>query len=124
MTVPPSDAPAQTVRLYDFSLQICFYEPHSRQSLVVILYILHRGAHGREQKFVHAAGIPVFFQQDIAQMVETMDDNTILSGSEVYLKFPFLHRAFLLYAFIISGPKPETQMCESIYLNRNGGNSG
>ena len=37
MTAPFSDVPAPSVRLCVFSLQIYFYEPHSRQSLRRVL---------------------------------------------------------------------------------------
>ena len=88
----------------------------------VILHLLHRGAHGFEQKFIQAAGIPVFPEHSIAQVVEALDHNAVLGWGEVYLEFPFFHRAFLLYAFIICRKNATPQMCEFIHLKRNSGN--
>ena len=68
---------------------------------VVISHLLHRGAHGFEQKFIQAAGVPVFTKHSIAQVVEALDDYAVLGGGEGYLEFPFFHRAFLLCDFII-----------------------
>ena len=79
----------------------------------VILHLLHRGAHGFEQKFIQAAGVPVFPEHSIAQVVEALDDYAVLGGGEGYLEFPFFHRAFLLYAFSIYGRNATPQMCES-----------
>ena len=67
----------------------------------VILHLLHRGAHGFEQKFIQAAGVPVFPEHGIPQVVEALDHNAVLGGGEIYLEFPFFHRAFLLCDFII-----------------------
>ena len=78
----------------------------------VILHLLHRGAHGFEQKFIQAAGIPVFPEHSIAQVVEALDHNAVLGWGEVYLEFPFFHRAFLLYAFIIYRRNTALQMCD------------
>ena len=44
----------------------------------VILHLLHRGAHGFEQKFIQAAGVPVFTEHGIAQVVEALDHNAVL----------------------------------------------
>lgn len=55
----------------------------------VILHLLHRGAHGFEQKFIQAAGVPVFPEHSIAQVVEALDDYAVLGGGEGYLEFPF-----------------------------------
>lgn len=55
----------------------------------VILHLLHRGAHGFEQKFIQAAGVPVFTEHGIPQVVEALDDYAVLGGGEVYLEFPF-----------------------------------
>ena len=89
----------------------------------VILHLLHRGAHGFEQKFIQAAGVPVFPEHSIAQVVKALDDYAVLGGGEVYLEFPFFHRAFLLYAFIICRKNATPQMCEFVHLKRNSGNS-
>ena len=55
----------------------------------VILHLLHRGAHGFEQKFIQAAGVPVFTEHGIAQVIQALDHNAVLGGGEGYLKFPF-----------------------------------
>ena len=78
----------------------------------VILHLLHRGAHGFEQKFIQAAGVPVFPEHSIAQVVEALGHNAVLGGGEVYLEFPFFHRAFLLYAFSIYRRNTVLQMCD------------
>ena len=78
----------------------------------VILHLLHRGAHSFEQKLVQAAGVPVFTEHGIAQVVEALDDYAVLGGGEVYLEFPFFHRAYLLYAFIIYRKNAALQMCD------------
>ena len=88
----------------------------------VILRLLHRGAHHLEQKFIQTAGVPVFPEHGIAQAVEALDHNAVLSGGEVYLKLSFFHRAFLLYVFIIYRKNAAPQMCASIHLKQNGGN--
>ena len=67
----------------------------------VILHPLYRGAHGFEQKFIQAAGVSIFPEHGIPQVVEALDDYAVLGGCEVYLEFPFFHRAFLLCASII-----------------------
>ena len=67
----------------------------------VILRLLHRGAHHLEQKFIQTAGVPVFPEHGIPQVVQALNHNAVLGGGEVYLEFPFFHRAFLLCDFII-----------------------
>ena len=52
-----------------------------------------------------------------------MAHSAVLGGGEVYLEFPFFHRAFLLYAFIICRKNATPQMCEFVHLKRNSGNS-
>ena len=52
----------------------------------VILHLFHRGAHGFEQKFIQAAGVPVFPEHSIAQVVEALNDYVILGGGELYLE--------------------------------------
>ena len=89
----------------------------------VILHLLHRGAHGFEQKFIQAAGVPVFPEHGIPQVVQALNHYAVLGWGEVYLEFPFFHRAFLLYAFIICRKNAAPQMCEFVHLKRNSGNS-
>ena len=79
----------------------------------VILHLFHRGVHGFEQKFIQAAGVPIFTEHSIAQVIKALNHNAILSGGEVYLEFPFFHRAFLLYAFIIYSRNAVRQMRNS-----------
>ena len=43
----------------------------------VILHLLHRGAHHFEQKFIQAAGVPIFPEHGIAQVVEALYDDTV-----------------------------------------------
>ena len=57
----------------------------------VILHLLYRGAHHFEQKFVQAAGVPVFPEHGIAQVVEALDHNAIFSKGKIELKFTFSH---------------------------------
>ena len=64
------------------------------------------------RKFIQAAGVPVFPEHSIAQVVEALDHNAVLGGGEVYLEFPFFHRAFLLYAFSIYRRNTVLQMCD------------
>ena len=51
----------------------------------VILHLLHRGAHYFEQKFVQAAGVPVFPEQGGTQVVEALDDDTVFRRGKKYL---------------------------------------
>ena len=56
-------------------------------------------------------------------MIKALDHNAVFGGGEVYLEFPFFHRAFLLYAFSIYGRNTAPQMCESSSLEHSSGNS-
>ena len=56
--------------------------------------------------------ILVFTEHSIAQVVEALNHNTVLGWGEVYLEFPFFHRAFLLYVFIIYRKNAAPQMCD------------
>ena len=78
----------------------------------VILHFLHRGAHHLEQKFIQTAGVPIFTEHSIAQVIKALNHNTVLGWGEVYLEFPFFHRAFLLYAFSIYRRNTVLQMCD------------
>ena len=78
----------------------------------VILHLLHRGAHHLEQKFIQTPGVPVLPEHGIAQAVKALDHNAVLSGRDVYLKFSFFHKAFLLYVFIIYRKNAAPQMCD------------
>mgnify|MGYP000730194301 CR=1 FL=1 len=51
----------------------------------VILHLLYRGAHHFEQKFVQAAGVPVFPEHGVAQVVEALDDNAVFRRGKKYL---------------------------------------
>ena len=51
----------------------------------VILHLLHRGAHHFEQKFIQAAGIPVFPEQGVTQVVEALYDDTVFRRGKKYL---------------------------------------
>ena len=51
----------------------------------VILHLLHRGAHHFEQKFIQAAGIPIFPEHGIAQVVEALYDDTVFRRGKKYL---------------------------------------
>ena len=51
----------------------------------VILHLLYRGAHHFEQKFVQAAGVPVFPEQGVAQVVEALDYNAVFRRGKKYL---------------------------------------
>ena len=51
----------------------------------VILHLLHRGAHGFEQKFIQAAGVPVFTEHSIAQVIKALDDNAVFRRGKKYL---------------------------------------
>ena len=51
----------------------------------VILHLLYRGAHHFEQKFVQAAGIPVFPEQGVTQVVEALYDDTVFRRGKKYL---------------------------------------
>ena len=51
----------------------------------VILHLLHRGTHHLEQKFIQAAGVPVFPEQGITQVVEALDDDTVFRRGKKYL---------------------------------------
>ena len=51
----------------------------------VILYFSHPGAHHFEQKFVQAAGVPVFPEHGVAQVVEALDDNAVFRRGKKYL---------------------------------------
>ena len=50
----------------------------------VILHFLYRGAHHFEQRFVEAAGVPVFPKQGVAQVVEALDDNAVFRRGKKY----------------------------------------
>lgn len=51
----------------------------------VILHLLHRGAHHFEQKFIQAAGVPIFPEHGIAQVVEALYDDTVFRRGKKYL---------------------------------------
>ena len=57
----------------------------------VILHLLHRGAHGFEQKFIQAAGVPIFTQQSVPQTIQALDHNAVFGRGEGYLEFLFSH---------------------------------
>ena len=73
---------------------------------------LDRGAHDFEQKIIHAAGVPIFPQQGVPQMIQALDHNAVFSRGEVYLEFLFPHSAVLLFAFIVAVQRRAAQMCE------------
>lgn len=51
----------------------------------VILHLLHRRAHHFEQKVIQAAGVPVFPEHGIAQVVEALYDDTVFRRGKKYL---------------------------------------
>ena len=73
---------------------------------------LDRGAHDFNQKIIHAAGIPIFPQQGVAQMMEALDHNAVFGRGEGHLEFLLPHSAVLLFAFIVSVQRRVTEMCE------------
>lgn len=63
---------------------------------------LDRGAHDFKQKIIHAAGVPIFPQQGVTQMIQALDHNAVFGRGESYLEFLLPHSAVLLFAFIVS----------------------
>ena len=53
--------------------------------MVVVSHLFHRGAHHFEQKFIQAAGVPVFPEQGVTQLVEALDDDTVFRRGKKYL---------------------------------------
>ena len=51
---------------------------------------LDRGAHDFKQKIIHAAGVPIFPQQGVTQMIQALDHNAVSAGVRVILNFCFL----------------------------------
>ena len=84
------------------------YEKNKRLNSVGTIYnmqfsdSLDRGAYDFKQKIIHAAGVPIFPQQGITQMIQTLDHDTVFSRGKDYLEFLLSHSAVLLSVFIVS----------------------
>ena len=72
----------------------------------VPLPFLHRGAHHFDQKLVHAAGVPVFPEHGVPQVVEALDDNAVLFGGEVEFEFSSFHAIASLVPLLYLGQWP------------------
>lgn len=59
-----------------------------------------------DQKLVHAAGVPVFPEHGVPQVVEALDDNAVLFGGEVEFEFSSFHAIASLVPLLYLGQWP------------------